>query len=159
MTIQQEFARDRPELRGVVTFLGQLDDDALDQEYADCDVLVAPSRFESFGLILVEAMMFEKPVVSTDIGGMREIVDDGVTGLLVPPDYGAALTSALQRLIGSGELRRTMGRAARAAYVERFHVDVMTRKAELVYQDIRRGWPHEREKAVTAGAAPGPAAS
>ena len=53
--------------------------------YAGCDVFVAPSRSESFGLILLEAMREAKPVIAGDVGGMREVVEHEGNGLLVPP--------------------------------------------------------------------------
>ena len=80
LTYRDAFERDHPELGDRVSFLGRVDDETLRQEYMACDIFVAPSRFESFGLILLEAMMFSKPVVATDIGGMREIINDGVSG-------------------------------------------------------------------------------
>jgi len=135
---RDEFERHHPELRDRVTFLGRVDDETLREEYRACDVFVAPSRFESFGLILLEAMMFAKPVVATDIGGMREIVDDGVSGLLVPPDDADALTHALRALIGSPERRASLGDGGRRAYAERFTLDKMAEGAEEFYRAILR---------------------
>ena len=101
-----------------------------------CDVFVAPSRFESFGLILLEAMMFAKPVVSSDIGGMNEIVHDRVSGLLVPPDDVAALTETLAQLLRSSELRESVGRGGRAAYEDSFTVERMAEEAERFYEAL-----------------------
>jgi hypothetical protein len=138
VTFRHEFEKAWPEFRDMVTFLGRVDDDVLYQEYANCDIFVAPSRFESFGLMLVEAMIFEKPVVCADIGGMRDIVEHEKTGLLIPADDVDALTAALTRLIESEELRVTMGRAGRRSYDERFSASAMAQGVEGVYQGICR---------------------
>jgi hypothetical protein len=107
---ESEYAGDR------IRFLGSVDDAFLDRLYARCDLVVVPSRFESFGLILVEAMMFGKPVIASDIGGMGEIVDHGETGLLVPADDPSALADAILRLARSPEIRRRMGAEGRRRY-------------------------------------------
>lgn len=103
-------------LAGRVRFLGKIDDRELLRCYAECDILVAPSRFESFGLTLVEAMMFGKPVVASDVGGMRRIVEHGGSGYLVPVDDAAALASAIAQLIGDPELRTVFGKRGRELY-------------------------------------------
>ena len=93
--------------------------------------------------------MFSKPVVATDVGGMREIVSDGVSGVLVQPDDPAALTSALQRLIDSPELRDRIGRGGRDAYVESFTLDTMAENAERFYRALM-GLPVQGVVAATA---------
>jgi len=75
---------------------------------------VAPSLWpEPFGLVALEAAAAGKPIVATAMGGLRDIVRDGETGLLVPPEDREALAAALQRLISDGELRARLGGAAR----------------------------------------------
>ncbi len=83
------------------------------------DVLVAPSHQEPFGTVLGEAMAVGTPVVATRVGGLAEVVDDGVTGVLVPPRDPVALTTAILRVLRS---RDAMGTAARAS-VQRFGAD------------------------------------
>jgi glycogen(starch) synthase len=99
-----------------VNLPGRVGDDRLLRLYAGCDLFVAPSRYESFGLVLVEAMMFGKPVVASRVGGMQWIVEHGVTGLLVEPGDAAAFRQAVVELVGSSELRTRMGIAARARF-------------------------------------------
>lgn len=108
-----------PWLSGV-RFLGGVDDAAKWRLVAGADIVVVPSRYESFGLVAVEAMMFGKPVVSTRVGGIPEVVQDGVTGLLVAPGDAEALAAALRRLCEDPALRERMGAAGRARYLERF---------------------------------------
>lgn len=75
---------------------------------------VAPSVWpEPFGLVALEAAAAGKPIVATEMGGLRDIVVDGETGLVVPPENRTALGAAMQRLIGDEELRRRLGEAAR----------------------------------------------
>lgn len=74
---------------------------------------VAPSLWpEPFGLVALETAAAGKPIVASDIGGLRDIVLDGETGLMVPPEDRGALVAALRRLIGDGELRAKLGEAA-----------------------------------------------
>lgn len=97
-----------------IAFAGRLSDDELLQAYADCDVFCAPSRYESFGLVQVEAMMMARPVVACDAGGMRETIRDA--GVLVAPGDAAALQAALRALVDDPSERARLGAAARARY-------------------------------------------
>jgi len=113
-------------IRSRVRFHGEVSDETLRGFYAACDIFVAPSRYESFGLIFIEAMMFAKPVVGCRAGGMPEVIGDGVTGLLAKPGDAASLHACLARLIDDPALRRRMGAAGRERYDERFTPDRMT---------------------------------
>lgn len=77
-------------------------------------VVVVPSRREGYGLAAREAMAHGRPVVATRVGGLVDAVEDGVTGILVPPGDPAALRAAVERLLGDAELRARLGSAARA---------------------------------------------
>ncbi|HUC36041.1 MAG TPA: glycosyltransferase [Acidimicrobiales bacterium] len=132
-TFRAEFEGAHPELGDQVRFYGRVGDHELHQMYASCDVFVAPSRFESFGLVLVEAMMFSKPVVATNIGGLREVVEDGSNGYLVPADDSGSLAEAVARLLGSEELRARFGARSRQLFLERFTAETMVRGVERYY--------------------------
>ena len=84
------------------------------------DVIAAPSDNEAFSLALVEAMASGCAVVATRVGGMAEIVQDGVTGLLFERDNAHSLTVALSRLLGDKRLREKIGGVARASVIDRF---------------------------------------
>jgi len=128
-----------------VEFLGRLDDAALHAAYAACDLFVAPSRFESFGLVFLEAMREGKPVIGCDAGGMPEVVLDGKTGLLVPPGDAVALAAAMIRLIRSPQERKAMGEQGRRWFRERFTADAMaTASRELYERVIARGQESRR---------------
>jgi len=108
-----------------VRFHGEIDEERLRGFYKECDIFVAPSRFESFGLILLEAMMFSKPVVACRAGGMVEVVDEGVSGLLASPGDPLSLANAIGTLVADAGLRAKMGGAGRGRYEARFTPDRM----------------------------------
>jgi glycogen(starch) synthase len=128
-----------PSIRSRVRYLGAVSDADRDAAYRGSDVLVAPSRYESFGLMYVEAMAHGLPVVGCRVGGVADVVDDGVTGLLVDPDDPEALTAAVVRLVNEPSLRRRMGDAARATALTRFTRDRMARASAEAYRTLVAG--------------------
>lgn len=136
-TYREVFEQQNAQLCGTrVHFYGKVEEDSLRGHYAGCDIFVAPSRFESFGLIYVEAMMFGKPVVGCDVGGIPEVVDHGVTGLLVPPDNSDALRSAVEDLVGNADLRMQYGLAGKKRYEQCFTDSMMAAFSVEIYQKI-----------------------
>jgi glycosyltransferase involved in cell wall biosynthesis len=81
--------------------------------YERAAIVVVPSRREGYGMVAREAMARSRPVVATAVGGLVDAVQDGVSGVLVPPGDVAALRGALERLLGDAGLRRSLGAAAR----------------------------------------------
>jgi glycosyltransferase involved in cell wall biosynthesis len=108
---------------------------------ADADLFVLPSRAEGLPLSICEAMLAGLPVVATDVGSVREIVEDGVTGLLVPADDAAALTAAIRSLLDDPARRAAMGAAGRARAAAEFTVDAMAQRYEAIYVDVLAGRP------------------
>lgn len=134
------FARRYPECARRVDFLGHVDEEELTALYASCDLFVAPSRYESFGLIFLEAMNRGKPVVGCNVGGPRDIVVDGETGLLVPPNDAEAIAEAILALSGDARRRQAMGRAGRARLLERFtHRTMAEGFADLYRRMLEQG--------------------
>lgn len=103
-----------------VTFHGEVDDESLRGFYAAADMFVAPSRFESFGLIFLEAMIFGKPTIGCRAGGIPEVVSEGITGILVEPGNVEQLADAIRELVRDSELRERLGSAGRDIYLENF---------------------------------------
>jgi glycosyltransferase involved in cell wall biosynthesis len=101
-------------------------------------VVVAPCEREGFGLAAAEAMAFGRPVVAAAGGGLLELVDDGETGLLVPPRDASALRDAVLRLLGDEELRARLGAAARQRAQERLGWDAVIERTLAVYRDVMR---------------------
>jgi glycosyltransferase involved in cell wall biosynthesis len=106
-------AGDGPLRANVPGALGFVPHDELQRLYARAAVVACPSRREGFGVACLEAMAHGRPVVATDVGGLRDLVVDGETGLVVPPRDPDALRGALERLLGDPELRRKLGAAGR----------------------------------------------
>jgi glycosyltransferase involved in cell wall biosynthesis len=123
-------------LRARVKYLGRVTDRVREEEYRRCDLFVAPSRYESFGLIYVEAMCHGVPVIGCDVGGVADVIEGGVEGLLAPPGDAPALAGAILRLVNSPELRSRMGRAARLKALERFDRRAMADATLAVYRDV-----------------------
>lgn len=102
--------KDELGIADVVTFLGKRSQDALPYYYASADVVVMPSRYESFGMVALEAMACGTPVVASDVGGLSFIVRDGETGYLVPEGDARAMADCLNRLLHNPELRARLGK-------------------------------------------------
>lgn len=101
-----------------VRFLGWRDDRAA--LFAAADVCVMPSRYEPFGTVMIEAWAHEVPLIAAASAGPAALVEDGVTGLLVPVDDAEALAGALGRVLGDRALAARLAVAGRAAYEESF---------------------------------------
>lgn len=118
---KEEFVKSHPKLVDTrVWFHGKVEDEQLRAYYAACDIFVAPSRFESFGLIYIEAMMFAKAVVGCIVGGIPEIVVDGKTGLLAKPGDAESLYQSIKSLIDDKDARLDYGIRGRQRYEELF---------------------------------------
>ena len=100
------------------------------------DLFVMSSVTEGLGTSLLDAMACSRPIVATRAGGIPEIVEDGVNGLLVPPRDHPALATAIVRALKDGDLRRRMGEAGFARVRERFTVERMVEKTVDVYRRI-----------------------
>jgi glycosyltransferase involved in cell wall biosynthesis len=105
---------------------------------AAADIFVLPSPREPFGLVFIEAMALEKPVVACQAGAAPEIVVAGKTGILVPPHSADAMSDALCRLLGDSAMRRAMGQAGRHHYLEAFTREKMAQGTLTVYKDAMR---------------------
>ncbi len=93
--------------------------------YRAFDIFVLPSRKpEPFGRVTVEAMLQERPVIATNHGGTPELIQDGITGILVPPSDPEALAHAIEKLLGDSSARERMGKAAAEHARQRFSVAV-----------------------------------
>jgi len=124
-------------LRARVTFTGHVTEEALTELYAGADIVCAPSRYESHGIVLLEAMMFGATIVTCDAGGIREVVQDEQTALIVPPDDVEALTDALRRAITDEALRSRLGAAARATYERRFEPAAIAHDMAAFFARVR----------------------
>jgi glycosyltransferase involved in cell wall biosynthesis len=117
-----------------IRLLGERDDVA--ELLAALDVAVLSSDFEGSPLSVMEYMEAGLPVVATRVGGLPDVVEDGVTGLLVPPRDPAALATAVAALLGDRERARRLGEAGRERRRRLFSVTATTRAVEALYEEL-----------------------
>jgi glycosyltransferase involved in cell wall biosynthesis len=111
------------ELGDSVIFEEDLTDEELAQRYRRCAAYVMPSGQEGFGIVFLEAMRFSKPCLGGNAGGTPDVIDDGVTGILVPFGDLDVLTSSMERLLSDPDLRRRMGLAGHQRLLDHFVFD------------------------------------
>jgi len=124
-----------------VKFLGIRDDVA--DLLAESDVFILPSDWEGVPLTVLEAMAASKPVIATSVGGVPELVEDGVTGILVPPRDSKGLAQAILRPAKDPDLRYRMGKAGQKRALERFDIARITREYEALYLKLLKEGGHE----------------
>jgi glycosyltransferase involved in cell wall biosynthesis len=117
-----------------VIFTGNRRD--IPQLLATLDVVVLSSFYEGTSITLLEAMAAAKPVVASRVGGNPEVVEDGVTGFLVPPADPDALAFRLSQLLGDEDLRQKMGQAGRQRVEEQFSLSQMVANYERLYNQV-----------------------
>ena len=125
-----------------IEFCGWVED--MERFYAALDIVALTSVSETFPYALLTAAQQALPVVSTDVGGVAALVEDGVGGILFPVGDAAALCAALLRLSRTAEDRRAMGRALRKRAAEHFSLEQMTRTQRGIYQSVLRRGAEQR---------------
>jgi len=109
-----------------VHFHGWVSQEELDRLYRDCDLFVLPSVVDSggdtegLGVVLIEALRYRKPVIGSEVGGIPDIIEDGVSGLLVPPGEPRALAAAIRRVLDDPALARRLGEDGFQYVAEKF---------------------------------------
>ena len=131
----QHLVRER-NLQAKVVFTGFVPPAQIPQYMIAADVFVLPSVTEGFPNVLLEAMAAGLPLVSTDVCGLPEIVEDGENGLLVPPEDPQGLAEAISRLLDDEDLRKRMGKNARKRAESHFGWDVITGRLEEIYNSV-----------------------
>jgi len=118
-----------------VTFHGHVPG-ARERVAATADVVVVPSRAENLPMAALEAMAAALPVVGTRVGGMPELVEDGVTGIVVPPDDPGAMAAAIDKVLSDDTLRVAMGTAGAARVAARFSAGGVARQLVDLYEEL-----------------------
>ena len=151
-----EFAR-RLDIAERVTLTGFRSD--IPELLRASDIFVLSSRWEGLPTVVIEAMMASLPVVATRVGGLPELVEEGVSGLLVPPGSPAALHGALARLVADPAQRQAMGKAGRDRALRLFSLSRMVRETDWLYAELlgyRSGCLPGESNSAPAHADPGP---
>jgi glycosyltransferase involved in cell wall biosynthesis len=117
-----------------IRFLGYRDDLAL--IYQSADLTVLPTLSEAFGQVLIESLLYGTPVVASDVGGIPEIVEDGVSGLLVPPANADELARAIGSLVAEPRRAATMAAEGQRGVRLRFDSRLTARATEAVYAEF-----------------------
>jgi glycosyltransferase involved in cell wall biosynthesis len=136
-----------PELRALVKslglekkvlFAGKVSDDDLPRYYAACDLFVLPSvsRLEGFGLVTLEAMSSGKPVLVSDIPGVREVIAPGSEGLLIEPMDPDNIAQKINMVLGDGEMMKRLGRNSRKKAETKYSWESVIKKIEDVYVEV-----------------------
>ena len=118
---------------GRIVFTGRRED--VSAITADLAVAVLPSLREAQGISILEAMARRRPVVASAVGGIPEVITDGLDGLLVPPADPDALARAISSLLTDPSRRAQIGEAGYRTVAERFSIDAQVRRIEAVYDE------------------------
>jgi glycosyltransferase involved in cell wall biosynthesis len=137
--LRPKIERDAAALASQVVMLGERHDVA--DLMAAADVVVLPSESEALPTVLLEAAAAGCPVVASAVGGVGEIVDDGVTGILVPARDEKALAAAIVHILSDPELGERMGQAARAKAESQFSIAIQAKRTLEVYHQLVGGIP------------------
>lgn len=116
-----------------ITDLGEVDEDTKQHLLSCCLFLCVPSNDESFGMVYVEAMSHGKPVIALDISPINEIIENGKTGILVPPKDTESLHQAIKELMTNETLRTKMCKAARHSFENRYNIEKIIGRYKQLY--------------------------
>ncbi len=119
-----------------VLFLGRVNDDLLPSYYNACDIFVLPSVQEGFGIVFLEAMYYSKPCIGSKAGGIPEVIEDGITGLLAEANDKESLTKHILELLRNKELRQKMGEAGKKRFEENFSFEAFRGRLEKIVTNI-----------------------
>ncbi len=123
-------------LKEEVSFEGFVSD--IPKFLSEIDIFVLPSLYEGMGVAVLEAMAAGKPVVATEVGGLPELVEDQITGILIPPGNSAAMASSISRLVSRRDLMDEMGIKARERVRRYFTMEQTAKKIEDYYYELRQ---------------------
>src|SRR6266540_3867999 len=134
--LKEDLAKEalRRKLGDRVTITGFVDERTLVSLYNSCDVFVLPSHYEPFGMVALEAMASRIPVVVSDVGGLSEIVEDGITGLKVPASDPRALAEGILRVLDDPELSERLKENAYRAVQNRYKWGMIAEKTREIYK-------------------------
>ena len=121
-----------------VNFHGHVPEETVQEFYAGTDLLVFPTfHIEGFPMVVFNALQFGLPIVTTAVCGMKDVIEDGETGLLIPIRSPHAIEAAVSRFVGDRALRERVGRAAQAAALSKYTWDHVALPVEEAYLALK----------------------
>ncbi len=123
-------------LEKYIVFLGDVPHGAISKYLACADIFIRPSLAEGFGIVFIEAMACEVPVIGTPVGGILDFLKDGVTGIFCEPANPKSIAEKIEILIKSKELRENLIKNAKQLVMEVYNWDKIVDKIKKIYQDI-----------------------
>jgi glycosyltransferase involved in cell wall biosynthesis len=123
-------------LEGIVHYAGTKYGNDKHDEFSGADIFTLPSHYDNFPLVVLEAMQFCLPVVSTYYSGIPEMIEDGKTGFLIPVKRPDLLADRLEELIRDPELRITMGRAGYEKYTKQFTLEMFEKRLKGILEKL-----------------------
>lgn len=138
-SIKEYLAQHAPEAVACVEWIGTQSQESLAEFRRQAMVTIVASRYEAFGLTVLEAMAYGCPLVATRTGGIAETVADGVNGILCPPADPSAMAAAIARLLTEPNLAATLGRRAGEDAASGYHPDTIARETARFYQRVLDG--------------------
>lgn len=133
-----QIMREKAGVKDLITFLGKKSQDSLPYYYSAAEAVVVPSHYESFGMVALEAMACETPVVASQVGGLAFLVQDGITGFTVPVDDPQALAEKLIVILNDHHLRRKLGVQA-ARFAQGYDWHIIAQRINGLYEQVIRG--------------------
>lgn len=125
-----------PDISGRVSFTGHVSHSEIADYYRDAEIFINASLWESFGIPVAEAMACGLPVIASRVGGIPEIVEDGVSGLLFEPADADSLKKAIVLLLDNKELSLSIGKAGQKRVQERFNWDLLALRMHKYYNEL-----------------------
>jgi glycosyltransferase involved in cell wall biosynthesis len=119
-----------------ITYLGALDQPEVAKWCQKASILILPSFYEAFPVVILEALSCETPVIATPVGGIPELVRDYENGFLIPPNNPLKLAEAIEYLLDNKDIRIRMGKAGRKRGVKDFSLEIVAQKLRRVYEQI-----------------------
>lgn len=135
-------------LKNLVTFLGAQRQDQLPYFYSAAEVCVLPSRYESFGMVALEAMACGTPMIASKVGGLTSFIQDETTGFLVPEDDEKLLAEKILTLLNNPSLKESLGTQARSR-VKEFSWQNIAQQMILLYQSLLEGKDESAKESVS----------
>ena len=119
-----------------ITYAGSVKKEELIKWYRKASIFVCPSLFEPFGIVNLEALSCETPVIASNVGGIPDVVHKGMNGILIPPNDAVKLAEAIQYLLDNEDIRKKLGKEGRIWIEKNFSNEVIIKKLFQIYKEL-----------------------